>query len=650
MQNVFVNHHLYQDGDTYGLIYALLLNETLSVGDLDLHGLFWINADLYRPDTKGLPKNQEEYTRKVTQRLGYFSSFGLLERRVTRVLCTFTDAVKVVNVAVEGRVVRIRANKALFNDNPRTLSLYLTASENDPGGSRRALLRGGLQSAESADEKLDRKDYLALKATIDGGAAAPGQDRVAEGLTAHFQERLRIALLRSLRDHNRHRSPVLLPPVRYEYISFSTDYVARCVREKGFAAVAYALRVDVVRSTRDYTSDNKGYLRVFLRALFAHYVEKYTNDRKRYAWVTGTPFARSGDFVVVLFWIRGAKRDELRAISKELNEDGSRPSVGKPQHHTNMTLYKLVRHGVGELAAKLGKPLLFVPIGDELTETLPDATYEKSARDHNLIRFFEREPFAGKPMGAQINFLLQLSTACQVVQVGMRSGSMERLMYLGVPTIYFDRTRAKPNLAPPVGAARIKQLCGFQGDSPRDLMEYLLRTLSALDRGGLDAKGYPLFFQIENNDTGVLKYSAEAESAVSNAVDAVLGKVSRSAYNAFKRESAKPGFLRTTDAAHVGAFLHLGGLEPKEMEKLVFMLWFTTVASVKYTSIINRRPALSPEIRLGDDPLSRDFQRFRAEKKQAEDAVRRRREEAEVARQNEPSVSLSGVFGMFDEP
>src|SRR4051812_41972749 len=68
MKLLCINHHLYQEGDTYGLIYAIQLSRVLTkIGDIDrVYGLFWINKDDYDSDP--------EYEKKIRRRIGYFSS------------------------------------------------------------------------------------------------------------------------------------------------------------------------------------------------------------------------------------------------------------------------------------------------------------------------------------------------------------------------------------------------------------------------------------------------------------------------------------------------------------------------------------------------------------------------------------------------
>ncbi|WP_158501975.1 hypothetical protein [Vitiosangium sp. GDMCC 1.1324] len=660
MKVVFINHHLFQDGDTYGLIYALVLNQALKVEALRL-GLFWINDDLYQPGVNGASQEVRDYTRKVQTRLGYFESFGQFGPQVVLARCRFSDAVDVVEYEAGDNELLITANKTLFKDNPRLVSLFLTGEENDP-----SLWLKELDARLDARVKVDAGSLAyaanALEVSLAELPSPKDLERLRNYLKVHssYSSDSLCYLVRGLGPSTRTAFKALVArtfgferddELYFAYISKSTDYVRQCITVKGFAAVADALRKAVLRCTQAYTEDNRTFIRTFMAGLIAHKdpVARLGVPSKPPVVQLGVPSKKAPEPILLLFWIRGAKKDEESAILGTYEQDGSgkAPSVGKPQHHTNVTLYKQVRHMVKELSVQTGVPILFVPIGDELVEdfgtTVTDASrsvalsrtalehaalvlgisltqrpsheeytrlcmylrahygydasqvemllelrsgFKKGAKDHNLIRFFEREPFRNRPMGAQINFLLQLASQYRVVQVGMRSGSMERLMYLGVPTIYFDRTKPLPDLPNPVGAARIKQLCLFEGDSLTELMDYFMRCDAALNSPN-PIKGYPLFFQIENRDTGFLKYSSVSENRVNKMIEKLAEHHLRD-YNQLKHKIVQKGFLSSPGFNELRRnLLKLGGLVDAEEQKMLFMLWFTMFVYPRYSALLN---------------------------------------------------------------
>jgi hypothetical protein len=552
---VFINHHLYQEGDTYGLVNSVILNKEVRAtspasNEAPHSALIYVDADKLASDP--------DYQKQVARRQGYFDSQGLQQGSDYQLVnCHFEGQKGLASERRDDGSVHVNADPEIFNSNPRLVSLVLTNAENDPSKQREGL-KGKLQ----------------------------GQGVDTDQATSGFKDAL------------------AGPSTKFGYISDSTKYLGRVTGTKGAGFVGDTLRTKTMESTAQYSADNEAYLDQFMGKL---------TERKN---LQG---AEPGDFFVVLLWIRGARQSELDAIMKE--GDGS---IGKPQHHTNMLLYKQVRQLVKTVAADTQRPFVVVPIGDELKEpapppsatsaalddvkeNFPDAppgpvspcVYEKKRERHNLIRFFAEEPFAGKPMGAQMNFLLQLSAKYPVIQVGMRSGSLERLMQVGVPTIYFDRTAKVDGLPNPVGHTRIKDLSGLKPRETKDLAgkkqkepttsDDVLshaKRLSEQQEGDPFTGGFPLMFHVENTDTGVTKYSGVPGTRVDNHLNKVLahslGKEDPAAnlasYNATKQHlasvkrvppSAFDSQLGPDDKQNLAA----GGLSDQEAKNFRYMLW-----------------------------------------------------------------------------
>ncbi|KFE58504.1 hypothetical protein [Hyalangium minutum] len=639
MGTTFVNHHIYQEGDAYGLVYALLLSRA-KLGD-PMRGLLWVDEGLYDDGIDPLLKKAVDYKRKVDGRLGYFSSFGLLDSELCIVRCRFEKDVDLVEFHEEPGSLLVIADKDFFNSNPRLLSRFLTTKENPIGG--------WLEEKEAAlalkvDERSLEHAAAVLGISLSGRVSWSNAERLRGFLRVHSfykEAALDVMEVGLVARRRQEFSDAVMKAfhggkgqIAFAYIDASTNYVLSCVDKKGFAPVVSALRLEILNATSKFSQANEKFISTFVEDL----------ELRKGGVREATP-------VLVLFWIRGAKPDEERAILADFGLGQERTSPGKPQHHTNFTLYKQVRQIVSDMAAELNAPIRFIPIGDELKEELgklsapissramargedlsmgqnalehtamvlgislyenlssEDRTriqsyllhhygisekksdemltlsYRKSPSSHNLIRFWEREPFKGQPMGAQINFLLNLSLRYPVIQIGMRSGSMERLMYLGVPTIYFDRTQSEDDLQNPVGATRIKQLCGFQGRSLQELMAYLIRLNASLDGGGRGTtKGFPLFFQIENRDTGFLRYSALQNTTVSRTIERIAGSETLSEYNSFKQALLQKKYLTSKLSELARSLLHLGGLVDEEEQKMRALVWFIVFAYPRYAS------------------------------------------------------------------
>ncbi|MFE8601183.1 hypothetical protein [Archangium violaceum] len=664
MKVLLINHLLIQEGDAYGLIYALQLNNKLNQADASgaekVYGLFYISGEDF--------KQNPDYRNKVRRRLDYFKSFGLLGSRFKLALCYRQEQSEAFVVGQEDledrgltlRCLSITATSKLFtpgkgrNDddessrckiNPTHVALALTGVENDPSGRLTQY----------------KKDILGNKHATDNSGKVPCMGHYTEALSRELADLLR-------RDEENRELEI--DEVSYAYISKSTAYVGHCIRENGFLTVAKTLRELILDTTQEYSGTNAQFLDQFMETLVKKYIGK--REKAHYNWQTFNSTNDRDDFLVILFWIRGAKPVEEDTI---FNRGGN--SAGKPQHHTNLVLYKYIRALVNVLSNELKVPLLFVPIGDRLEELTINAhpssgnmTYAKEKQDHNLIEFFYRPEFKNKPMGAQINFLLQLASKYQVVQVGMRSGSMERLMYLGVPTIYFDRTEKMPGLPAPTGATRILNLCGFsdqqdnrpqevkktkeertallkeaarlklEGKKPPQQVTYYPRDPEKSKAGLVDhflkwsvliqsgaptiakskTSGFPLFFQIENKDTGFTRYSAFGPtwtrnvmewtrtgphsfekgepwlktpgSRVDNSITKLMtvlnqgldAPVGKHEYNLFKKKLLKPGYLRENLVASK-KYLDFGALDEQETLKICSMLWFISAVYPSYQDL-----------------------------------------------------------------
>lgn len=603
---VCITHHLIQEGDTYGLIYSLLVNEAFHVSDINLCGLFFVDDDDYSA-------NRDGYQGKIDRRMGYFDSFRLRERGLIKLAkCVFTDKVKVMKFEPDRDGVVIFANSQIFGKNTRKVSIFLTGVENDPG------------------KKGQRDSDKILGLIAEDAKEAQQQARSA------FIECLRPALIGERR--------LLRPIVRFGYISYSTSYVLRCVNEVGAVKVAGHLRGAILGATREYTRENEVFLGDFMGKVFGKYLVK--KQRLQQGSVPKIE-APKEDFIVVLFWIRGAKDSERDAIFKV---EGT--NVGKPQHHTNVGLYKYVRELVRRTAEATGRPYLFVPIGDELKDLAIDSTeygYVKGSKENNLINFFRRTTFKDKPMGAQINFLLQFALNYKVIQVGMRSGSMERLMYLGVPTIYFDRTEIVEGLMNPVGDSRILDLCSFKKRSTPQLLDYCVDVIKRVSDKEPLSGGYPLFFHIENTDTGALKYAMFPNSREEKRINVLLAraKISREEFNDFTGHLKIKNFLHWMELEQ-NKFAIVSGLSDSEAALFTMMLWFIGEIQPYYEHLFKDSPAKLPIFFKQSKFVKQYYQRIEENEEAVRERIRARERRARENAQREREDGGVGFFDMFN--
>lgn len=184
-------------------------------------------------------------------------------------------------------------------------------------------------------------------------------------------------------------------------------------------------------------------------------IDAFTND------FVGRILNGPGRPILVLVWIRGvsgserAKLDTAGIGNDDIREDNfGRINTAKRNPHHVMTaqLYDAICRMTGELATKSRRPYQVCPIGDEIYLNQYDRTSPRhvGAAPDNLVNFFTRLADFGYALGsmrigprrfAQSYFLHRLATHPRlggVVQIGLRSGAMETLMYLGFPTIYIE--------------------------------------------------------------------------------------------------------------------------------------------------------------------------------------------------------------------
>src|SRR5262245_62026131 len=120
MDAYLINHHLYQDGDTYGLIYALILSKRLRVRpavsgkstETPMFALFFVNGSESDSNTA--------YRDKILRRLAAFNSFGLETGRTVKIVrCVFDDQPRVAISCDVPDGILITANARAFRSNPR---------------------------------------------------------------------------------------------------------------------------------------------------------------------------------------------------------------------------------------------------------------------------------------------------------------------------------------------------------------------------------------------------------------------------------------------------------------------------------------------------------------------------------------------------
>lgn len=168
---------------------------------------------------------------------------------------------------------------------------------------------------------------------------------------------------------------------------------------------------------------------------------------------------------VILLWVRSLNKKEREDLGKlsgsDLSDLKKRKQGGQmvddlfwklhgkkrnPHHLMTPQLFETVRF----IAQKMNFSV--IPIGDELffdeylaVSSKVAATAYQGADASNLINFWTRHEWFGGPKRRIRQLLLlwhlfrRLSTqGVPLVQVGLRSGEMEKAAYLGVPTIYLE--------------------------------------------------------------------------------------------------------------------------------------------------------------------------------------------------------------------
>jgi len=624
---LLINHHLYQDGDTFGLMFAMQAGLEVKLGSYDeIWALFWIDADQLA---------NADYWQKVNRRINYFKSFGGVYQRLLGVRCRFSGETKSFRYtktpiprAIQVRVPKVvKDGKDVFNQNPRKLSMFLTGGENPIGDAK------VLKTLE-LNTPLDDGPWQSFLNFVPAlpGVPKAGGSALRTGFRALIMQKL------GLGDGDE---------LSFDYISRSTALMAGAVKQQGFPWVSELIRSAMRRSGSDAA---KQYVDTFMQDVVSHYRAK---PRFSSAQAQESLNTRDGDFLVVLFWIRGPKDDELTALT----EPGASKSEGKPQHHTNRLLYKLVRQIVAAEANNLQRPIVLVPIGDELGEFQAETSQlevVKAQRSWNLIKFFKRAEFADKPMGEQLRFLTELADEYQVMQIGMRSGAMERLMMAGVPTVYFDRTVSVDNLDEPVGAERIRQLCAFQGTTLLELERFFAELTRKLDgtQGGRPG-GFPLLFQIENRDTGWLSYADMTENdaarnpKVARVVEALLNRVTLAEFRKVNRGAdlasvCRAYLAKTLSEQRLIDAVTAGSLGPEPAQMLAAIIWFTAIIYPAYRQVLKNQP--KPTFSgLGNTTIGQRVWQIRTTDEATEAAKAEQR-----GKPQDGDDAFDGMFGLFD--
>ncbi|PTL79882.1 hypothetical protein [Vitiosangium sp. GDMCC 1.1324] len=168
---------------------------------------------------------------------------------------------------------------------------------------------------------------------------------------------------------------------------------------------------------------------------------------------------------VILLWVRSLNKKEREELGKLSAQDLEDLKQRKQRGHlVDELFWKL--HGKKRNPHHLMTPQLFetvrfiaqkmnfsvIPIGDELffdeylaVSSKKEASAYQKGEESNLINFWNRHEWFGGPKRRirQLFLLWQLfrrlsAQGIPLVQIGLRSGEMEKAAYLGVPTIYLE--------------------------------------------------------------------------------------------------------------------------------------------------------------------------------------------------------------------
>jgi peptidase C80-like protein len=221
---------------------------------------------------------------------------------------------------------------------------------------------------------------------------------------------------------------------------------------------------------------------------------------------------------VILLWVRGLSATERKTLTERLSPEQRRElaalkEAGKSADQFFWTLNALKRNPHHLMTPQLFETIHYVaermgfhviPIGDELSFSEYAAVSRGSEKpgshqpkddNTNLIEFWKggdnEDSFGGDDRRLrQLRLLAHLFRGftdknVPMVQIGLRSGEMEKAAYLGTPTIYFEETGSETGarmLPVTVGGSFAKQ------GEPSDTQEWWTRANALLDlRSGLVA-------------------------------------------------------------------------------------------------------------------------------------------------------------------
>jgi hypothetical protein len=144
----------------------------------------------------------------------------------------------------------------------------------------------------------------------------------------------------------------------------------------------------------------------------------------------------------------------------------------------------------------------------------------------------------------------------------------------------------------------------------RPLRDYCLQALDYFGgQSQIEPGGFPLFFHVENRDTGYLKYSSDGPTNVQKLVRTVLDglSVNLTEYNSYKSFLYQKNFLRQVLVPRV--YHDVGGLDATQEAMFCQMIWFTLLVYKNYAGIYDQ-VAKTP-IDTTDDVYGRSVQQER---------------------------------------
>ncbi|MGY3804463.1 hypothetical protein ACWNT8_10400 [Pigmentibacter ruber] len=419
-----------QAGDRYGVAISMILNP-LSILILFVH-------------------SSEEGIKRADKWLDLYKSFGLKMERI-KIICICSFGHQEISVLGD-KFFSSKTEYDKFLSNYPELEKKIANLEIKiaKGSKNSEPIFANIAYKAMTEPKIAMKAHTALKPEIEKLFL---DSQLVNGNFKSNQEILIVEKIKQILDPEGTEIPstIKIEGIEYAPVTDTTRFISDFIKK-------YTYNIFIEKITTHYRTK----CFVNIEAEQQNIIDNFCNDIIDNA-------EKEKSKIVNLIWIRGVNQSEFNNLLKDTDslealKEKSKPIWGEletriaknkrnPQHVMTLKLFTLLK-----LAPKLtNEKVLSLPIGDPVrideydyfkdNNTIIRKTdlYPYDDKNKILINFFHRNGFQSEIN--QLYFLFKMhdlakSRNIKVIQVGLRSGGLERGSYLGIPTIYLEEVGA----------------------------------------------------------------------------------------------------------------------------------------------------------------------------------------------------------------